>query len=35
MVDYLTFPDVFSGTMKLKNALTPGAGPLTVIVEKS
>jgi len=35
MLDYLTFPDLWSGTLKLKIALRPGAGSLTVIVVKS
>jgi len=33
--DYLTFPDLWSGTLMLKIALRPGAGSLTVIVVRS
>lgn len=35
MVDYLTFPDLWSGIFKLKIAFTPGAGSLIVMVVKS
>lgn len=35
MVKYLTLPDLWSGTMKLKIDFSPGAGSSTVMVVKS
>jgi hypothetical protein len=35
LMTYLTFPDLCSGTLKLRIALRPGAASLTVIVVKS
>ena len=35
MVDYLTFLDLWSGTLKLKIAFRPEGGSLIVIVVKS